>query len=114
MTVLKMKLETMSKVVNENIDKTKKGIEEDRVFIDDAVSVLSKFEDGDLSQRINLDVANPALMTLKKVLNSMGSNMEENINEILDVLTQYSKYKYLNKVELFFFKASFIKAFKWS
>ena len=89
----------MSKVVNENIEKTKRGIEEDRKFIDDTVVILSEFEKGDLCQRITSDIDNPALMDLKKVLNSMGEHMERNINEILDVLEQYTNYKYLNKVE---------------
>jgi len=89
----------MSEVVNENILKTKKGIEEDRKFIDDSVIILSEFEQGDLCQRITLNVDNPALMDLKKVLNSMGEHMESNINEILEVLEQYTNYKYMNKVE---------------
>ena len=90
---------TMAKVVNENIEKTKKGIEEDRKFIDDSVVILSEFEQGDLCQRINLSVDNPALMDLKKVVNSMGEHMESNINEVLDVLEQYTNYNYLNQVE---------------
>jgi methyl-accepting chemotaxis protein len=61
--------------------------------------ILSEFEQGDLCQRITNEVDNPALMDLKKVLNSMGEHMEENINEILDVLEQYTNYNYLNKVE---------------
>ncbi|MGB6327343.1 MAG: methyl-accepting chemotaxis protein [Halarcobacter sp.] len=90
---------TMAKVVNENIEKTKKGIEEDRKFIDDSVVILSEFEQGDLCQRINLSVDNPALMDLKKVVNSMGEHMESNINEVLDVLEQYTNYNYLNQVQ---------------
>ena len=90
---------TMSKVVNENIEKTKKGIEEDRKFIDDTVIILSEFEQGDLGQRITNEVNNPALMDLRKVLNSMGEHMEKNINEILDVLEQYTNYNYLNQVQ---------------
>ncbi len=96
---IKNEIGLMSEVVNENILKTKKGIEEDRKFIDDIVIILSEFEQGDLSQRITLNVENSALMDLKKVLNSMGEHMEANINEILDVLEEYSNYKYINKVE---------------
>ena len=40
----------MSKIVNENIIKTQKGIEEDRKLIDETISVLGEFEQGDLSQ----------------------------------------------------------------
>ena len=38
----------MAKVVNENILKTKQGIEEDRKLIDETISVLAEFEQGDL------------------------------------------------------------------
>ena len=54
---------------------------------------------GDLYQRIKTDVSNPALNELKTVLNKMGDNLEHNIDNILDVLEQFSKYNYLNKVD---------------
>ena len=89
----------MAKVINENISKTQKGIEEDRRLIDETIAVLGEFEQGDLCQRLKIDVANPALMQLKKVLNNMGENLEKNINSILDILEQYANYNYLNKID---------------
>ncbi|PWE20855.1 methyl-accepting chemotaxis protein, partial [Aliarcobacter skirrowii] len=88
----------MSKVVNENILKTKKGIEEDRVLIDETIAVLGEFEQGDLCQRLNIEVSNPALKQLKNVINSMGDVLEKNIENILDVLEKYSSYNYLSRV----------------
>ena len=88
----------MSKVVNENISKTKKGIEEDRKLIDETISVLGEFEQGDLCQRLNINVSNPALMQLKDVLNKMADNLESNIDNVLHVLEEYSQYHYLNKI----------------
>jgi methyl-accepting chemotaxis protein len=88
----------MSKVVNENITKTKKGIEEDRKLIDETISVLGEFEQGDLCQRLNINVSNPALMQLKDVLNKMADNLESNIDNVLHVLEEYSNYHYLNKI----------------
>jgi len=89
----------MSKVVNENITKTKNGIEEDRKVISDTVEVLLEFEQGDLCQRVNSHTSNPALKELTNLLNQMGTNLELNIDNILDVLEQYSNYNYLSKVE---------------
>ncbi len=89
----------MSKVVNKNILITKKGIEEDRQLIDETIAVLSEFEQGDLCQRLNISVSNPALMELKNVLNKMGQNMENNIDNVLNILEEYSNYNYLNKVD---------------
>ncbi|MDX4028130.1 methyl-accepting chemotaxis protein [Aliarcobacter skirrowii] len=88
----------MSKVVNENILKTKKGIEEDRVLIDETIAVLGEFEQGDLCQRLQIEVSNPALKQLKNVINSMGDVLEKNIENILDVLEKYSSYNYLSRV----------------
>ncbi len=88
----------MSKVVNENITKTKKGIEEDRRLIDETISVLGEFEQGDLCQRLNINVSNPALMQLKNVVNNMASNLESNIDNVLNILEQYAHYNYLNKI----------------
>ncbi|WP_072680647.1 methyl-accepting chemotaxis protein [Arcobacter sp. LA11] len=95
----KDELGKMSKVVNENIAITKTGVEEDRQFIDETITVLSEFEQGDLCQRIHANVDNPALMELKKVLDSMGTQMENNIENVLDILEQYSNYNYMNKVD---------------
>ncbi len=88
----------MAKVINENIIKTKKGTEEDRRIIDETISVLAEFQQGDLSQRIKLSVENPALMQLKDVLNKMGDNFESSIGNILKVLDEYSNYNYMNQV----------------
>ena len=88
----------MARVVNQNIEKTQKGIEEDRKLIDETIAVLSEFEQGDLCQRLNMSVSNPALMELKTVLNKMASNLESNIDNVLNILEQYSQYNYLNKI----------------
>lgn len=88
----------MARVVNDNISKTQKSIEEDRRLIDETIAVLGEFEQGDLSQRLNISVSNPALMELKTVLNKMASNLESNIDNVLNILEQYSQYNYLNKI----------------
>ncbi|BAK72610.1 methyl-accepting chemotaxis protein [Arcobacter sp. L] len=89
----------MAIVVNENIEKTKKGIEEDRKLIDETIAVLGEFEQGDLCQRLHITVNNPALMQLKDVLNKMANNLEKNIDNVLTILDEYSNYKYLNKID---------------
>jgi methyl-accepting chemotaxis protein len=99
----------MARVVNDNISKIKKGIEEDRKLIDEAIVVLSEFEKGDLSQRLNINVDNPILMQLKNVLNEMASNLETNITNILRVLEKYSSYNYLEKVSINNLKEDLLK-----
>ena len=89
----------MAKVVNENIELIKKGIEEDRMVIEEVVSVMNNFQDGDLSQRINIHSSNKSLQKLSNVMNNMGDNLENNINKLLDILDEYSNYNYINRVE---------------
>jgi len=89
----------MAKVVNENIAKAKKGIEEDRAIIDETINVLGEFEQGNLSQRITTQVENPSLNELRDVLNQMGNNLEKNIDNILKVLEEFTNYNYMNKVD---------------
>ncbi|WP_419768788.1 methyl-accepting chemotaxis protein [Arcobacter sp.] len=88
----------MAKVVNKNIELTKKGVIEDRKLIDETIAVLSEFEQGDLCQRLDINVSNPALMQLKDVLNKMAENLESNVDKILNIIEEYSAYNYLNKV----------------
>jgi methyl-accepting chemotaxis protein-2 (aspartate sensor receptor) len=88
----------MANILNNNIEKTKKSIEEDKKLIEETISVLSEFEQGDLCQRLNINVSNPALMELKQVLNKMANNLENNIDNVLHILEEYSHYNYLNKI----------------
>ena len=90
---------TMAKVVNQNILKTKMSIEEDRETIDETIKILSEFEQGDLCQRVHSKTSNPALNELTTLLNQMGSNIETNIDQVLDVLEEYSNSNYMNKVK---------------
>ena len=76
----------MAKVVNKNIEKTKISIDEDRKVIDDTIKILTKFEKGDLSQRVNITSSNPALTELITLLNDMACNIENNIDNVLNVL----------------------------
>ena len=87
----------MAKVVNKNITKTRASIEEDKKVINDTISVLNEFEQGDLYQRVNSSTSNPALQELTTLLNTMGDNLEKNIDNVLDILEQYSNANYMNK-----------------
>ncbi len=96
----KDELGEMAKVVNENILKTKNKVEDDRAVIKDTISVLSDFEKGDLSKRVQATTSTVALQELTELLNKMGSNLETKIEGILNVLEEYSKYSYLHQVDI--------------
>ncbi len=99
----------MSKLINTNIEKAQKGINEDRTLIDDTINMLEEFEQGNLSQRLQLDVSNPVMMQLKNVLNKMAENFENNVDNILNILEKYSKFNYLEKVDTNGIKADLLE-----
>jgi len=108
-TDTKDELGIMADVVNENIQLTKKAIDEDRKTIDQTILVLAEFEQGNLSQRLNTTSTNPSLQELITLLNQMGSKMEANIDSVLKVLTQYTNYNYMNSVDQTDIKEHFLR-----
>ncbi|RXK00616.1 hypothetical protein CRV02_09600 [Arcobacter sp. CECT 8989] len=89
----------MSKVINQNIKKIRMTLEKDRTLISETVQILSEYESGSLSGRIKTSTDNPTLNELKSVLNKMGENLQNNIDNILNTLGEYTHYNYLNKVD---------------
>ena len=89
----------MSIVINKNIKKVQKDLEEEKYVMDQTITVLQDLGEGDLTQRISLRSSNPSLNELTKLLNKMASNFENNINNVLNVLAEYSSYNYMNKVD---------------
>ena len=89
----------MSKIVNENILKTKKGVEESVMFGKETISTLSDFGQGNFAARITINVNNLGLTELKSVFNTMANNLEKNVNSVLSVLDEYSNYKYTSNVK---------------
>jgi len=89
---------TMAKVININIDKAKVTIDEERDIIDKTIAVLREFEQGDLSQRINMVTSNKALNELTALLDKMASNLELNIDNVLKVFDDFASYDYTSKI----------------
>ncbi|WP_026803165.1 methyl-accepting chemotaxis protein [Aliarcobacter lanthieri] len=90
----------MSKTLDRNIEKARKDIDDNNIFIDNTIEILGKFQNGDLSQRLNIEVQSPNLVKLKSVMNKMAQELEQNIVNVLKIIDQYSSYKYLNKVDI--------------
>ncbi|WP_108061786.1 methyl-accepting chemotaxis protein [Poseidonibacter lekithochrous] len=95
----KDELGVMAKIINENIEKTKEGIEKDRVLVDSAIECANEAKKGFLNVKIEGDTSNPTLNELKNVINEMMNVIEENINNAMNVLSMYSKYDYRQKIE---------------
>ena len=83
----------MAQVVNENILKTQKNMEEDRSLIEDVKRVVSEIEKGNLVQSVIKNSKNEALNELKEDLNRMLSSLQnsvcKDINSLIATLDRY-------------------------
>lgn len=77
---------TMAKVVDENILKTQKYIESDKLLIDDVKRVVIEINKGHLNQSVTRETSNQALGELKDNINKMLSSLQQNICNDLNVL----------------------------
>jgi len=87
----------MSQVVNENIAKTKKLIEQDQQLIDNVKNIVEEVQDGVLSSRITAMTHNESLEELKTIFNQMLDILAKNICEdIKKVQYALEKYQHLD------------------
>ncbi|RLA80546.1 MAG: chemotaxis protein, partial [Epsilonproteobacteria bacterium] len=90
----------MSKVLNQNIIKTKNGIEEDKELIKDAQAVLDRLSNGWLSQHIKANTSNQPLNELKNTVNKALDNLKDKFVDINTLLEQYTNLDYTNKLHI--------------
>ncbi len=93
----------MSKVVDENIIKTKTLIEQDINLINDVKRVVTKVAQGKLNERIEKNTDNQGLQELKEIFNEMlevtSKNVCEDINKVNKVLDNFSKLDFRHRIE---------------
>ncbi|NVJ53975.1 MAG: methyl-accepting chemotaxis protein [Campylobacteraceae bacterium] len=89
----------MSRLINENINKTKANIQADRNLISNTIEVANKINKGHLDTRITNDSNNPALSELKNIINKMLHTLNENFENIMKVLNSYSKLDFRPQLE---------------
>ncbi len=88
----------MAKVVNENIRRTKKSVDEDNAFIQNTQEVMSKLAQGFLDVRIDASTANENLQNLKSTINNALSQLESRMNTLNEILDKYTNYDYTQEV----------------
>ncbi|MDF1884019.1 HAMP domain-containing protein [Sulfurimonas sp. SAG-AH-194-C21] len=79
---------------NRYLEEIENRSNEDKEFIKDTYSVMSRVEKGSFTQVIVVDTHNEALQELKQVINSAVKNLEERFVSINEVLLEYTKYDY--------------------
>ena len=93
----------MSKVINDNIIKTKQLMEEDNRLINDVKSVVNNIKDGNLDQQITTSTSNKELEELKNLLNEMLNILKDSIcddlNKINTVIDEYKNLDFRHRVE---------------
>ena len=90
----------MSKVVNVNISKIKKGMDDDRALIEDAQIVISRVKHGWYSQYIEKSTSNESLNGFKNSVNEMIKSIKNHFLEMNVVLEEYAKNDYVKELEL--------------
>ena len=87
----------MTKIVNVNIEKTNKLIEQDEKLIHDVKEVVSEINKGNLRNRIEAKSDNESLEELKNILNEMLTLISGKINDDLIVIDEVlNEYKNVN------------------
>jgi methyl-accepting chemotaxis protein len=93
----------MSKIVNENISKTKSLIEQDNNLIEDVKRVVILVKEGKIKQEVSKSTENVGLEELKKIFNEMleimAKNVTEDLNTINKALTHYQKLDFTYRIK---------------
>jgi methyl-accepting chemotaxis protein len=84
--------------INENIEKTIKGIEQDAKAIHESSIVCEKASKGNLSVNIKAIASNPEINNLTKIVNNLLSSFAVNINNVSTTLDDFSHDKYSSRV----------------
>ena len=99
----KDELGVMALAINQNIQKTQNGLEQDTKAITQSAQTAKEIESGNLTARITETPANPKLRELKDVLNKMLDVLQEKIgsdtNEINRVFDSYTRLDFTTQVE---------------
>ena len=90
----------MTRVVNQNIIKTKKIVEQDDLVINEAEIVMARVSNGWYSQEIKQTTQNESLNKLKNNINTMIDNTKVRFVHVNKILQEYSNQNYTNKLEL--------------
>ncbi len=90
----------VAQMINKNIDKINDEIENDMLCVGEAILTLNKMEQGYFNCRVHSKASNPQIQTLVTTINKMLDTQSSIMSDILSVLNEYTKYNYINKIDL--------------
>ncbi len=93
----------MTKVVNENIERTNNLLKQDEALIKNVKEVVSQINEGNLKERIIAKTDNDSLEELKNILNDMLEIISKKVNDDLvsidEVLSKYKDMNFTARIE---------------
>jgi methyl-accepting chemotaxis protein len=90
----------IGKLFNKLISEINENINEDKKIVSEALIVAESVNRGDLSKRIQASSSNPDINNFKDAFNKMLENIKSNIDQVIDVLDDYSKERFDSKIIL--------------
>ncbi|MEA3383351.1 MAG: methyl-accepting chemotaxis protein [Campylobacterota bacterium] len=90
----------MAMLLNENIQKTKKGLDENQKLIDEVVSVAHSINEGHLDQTIKSNTSDETLNTLKTNFNSMLRSLQSHVTVVLDTFKEFENNNFTRQNKL--------------
>ncbi|ASM35231.1 methyl-accepting chemotaxis protein [Campylobacter sputorum subsp. bubulus] len=92
----------MAKAINENIEKTKKNLSDEEIFIKQADTFVDKIKEGDFLASFEANSSNPALNELKNTFKELQVVLKEriasNAHDLLDLLNSYANKDFTAKL----------------
>ncbi len=90
----------MANFINENIKEIEKTLGQDSDLIDEAKTVMQRVSNGWYSELIEKSTSNNTLEEFKKNVNNMIFCTKNRLQEVDDILEEYSKHNYMVKLEM--------------
>ena len=90
----------MTKIVNENISKTKSYLEEETRFLNNVQEVMNSVESGVFDTHVDVQTSSESLNVLKNTINASLDKLSQNFNNINEILKQYSEFDYRESLQL--------------
>ncbi|TQR32462.1 chemotaxis protein [Campylobacter sp. MIT 99-7217] len=87
----------MGMIINDNIEKTRLGLEQDAQAVKESVQTVQVVEGGNLTARITANPRNPQLIELKNVLNRLLNALQARVGSDMDEIQRvFNSYKSLD------------------
>ena len=93
----------MATQIDKQMEIVAKNLDDDKKLIEEVKTIVNRIKEGNLDLQINYKTSNPSLNELKNMLNDMietiKSNVNEDINVILISLEKYAKLNFVDDIK---------------